>query len=141
MDILRLPFNQHLGLEMTWHLGVEVVSLTPRPHHMNHVGTVHAGALYSLAEAASGHALLEHIPLPLEEAAAVVRSAEVKYRRPASGRLVAVADVDDESSSQFRTRLEAKGRATLSVTTCILCGEDDQEVFRGEFVWFVSRNT
>ena len=52
MNILDLPFNQHVGLTLARHDGQEVVCLEPEIQHRNHLGTVHAGALFSLAEAA-----------------------------------------------------------------------------------------
>ena len=46
MKIIDLPFNQHIGLEKD---GQGVV-LHSQPHLLNHVGTLHATAIYGLAE-------------------------------------------------------------------------------------------
>ena len=78
MNILELPFNRHVGLSLTQHNGQEAVCLEPEEYHRNHLDTIHAGALYSLAEAASGHELLNRLDLNPNEAMAVLRSAKVK---------------------------------------------------------------
>ena len=140
MNILELPFNQHIGLKLTQHEGQEVICLEPDAYHRNHVGTIHAGALYSLAEAASGHALLNRIDLKPDETTAVLRSAKVKYRKPATERLIALASVDESTVSACAQQLEAKGRAFIDVHVRVLSGEND-EVFAGEFSWFVNQTT
>ncbi|MBP86638.1 MAG: hypothetical protein CMJ64_07980 [Planctomycetaceae bacterium] len=138
MKILELPFNQHVGLTLTQHEGQEVVCLEPEQHHYNHLGTIHARALYSLAEAASGHALLNRIELRRDETFAVLRSANVKYRRPAHDRLIALASIAANASAMVTRQLEAKGRAFIDVQVRVVSGESE-DVFAGDFSWFVSR--
>lgn len=137
MNILELPFNQHLGLTMVHHNDEDVVCLKPELHHQNHLGTIHAGAVYSVAEAASGHALLTRTCLPPNAVVAVLRSSKVKYRRPASGRLIARATVDDESISRLEDQWNTKGRVLFDIRVQVFT-DDDTEVFTGEFKWFAS---
>lgn len=140
MNILDLPFNQHVGLSLTQHGEREVVCLEPESLHCNHLGTVHASALYSLAEAASGHELLNRIELNPHEAMAVLRTAKVKYRRPANGRLLALALIDDDSIQLFGQQFAEKGRGFIDLTVRVVAGDGEEEVFAGEFNWFVSRS-
>ena len=54
-----VPFAGHLGLEITSiSEGEAVVRLPERPELTNHVGSQHAGALFTLAETASGAAFV-----------------------------------------------------------------------------------
>lgn len=138
MNILELPFNQHLGLEMTTYEKQKVVCLQPTLSHTNHLGTVHAGALYSLAEAASAHALLTKLDGHGDDVLAVVRSASVKYRKPATGRLVGIGTFDEDAALIFAKHLEAKGRAFVTVRVGVRDEAGDQ-VAAAEFSWFLRR--
>ena len=137
-ELLDLPFNRHLGLTLTRHNEDEVVCLEPAACHLNHLGTIHAGALYSLAEAASGHALLTRLKLQPPELFAVVRTAKVKYRKPASGRVIGVAETADDVISKCIDQLKAKGRALVDIPIKVVDGKH-VEVLTGEFSWFVSQ--
>lgn len=137
VDILSLPFNEFLGLQLIEIDGGQVVCLDPQSHHQNHLGTVHAGAVYSVAEAASGQALLQQVDLKLDEVVAVVRSATVKYRRPATGKLVAVGNIPDAAVEQLLTQLKEKGRGFVDVPVRVASDGDD--VLTAEFKWFVTR--
>ena len=54
-----VPFAGHLGLEITSIAeGEAVVRLPERPELTNHVGSQHAGALFTVAETASGAAFV-----------------------------------------------------------------------------------
>src|ERR1035438_8092756 len=55
MDVSAIPFNRFLGLRA----GDTALTLPADPKYHNHLGTVHAGAQFSLAEAASGQWLLD----------------------------------------------------------------------------------
>ena len=58
MDVISLPFNAHVGLARSETKGC-LLELAPRAEHLNHLGTVHASALYALAEATSGEFLVQ----------------------------------------------------------------------------------
>ncbi len=58
MEVTKLPYNKFLGLEIH---GDGRLALPDDSRYTNHLGTVHAGALFSLAEAGSGQYLLEHV--------------------------------------------------------------------------------
>jgi thioesterase domain-containing protein len=139
MDILSLPFSQFLGLELVTQDGQQRVGLNPQQHHQNHLGTVHAGVIYSLAEIPSGHCLLNEFDLNSDNVLAVVRSATVKYRRPAVGRLTAIGTINAETREKFAAQLSEKGRAFISVQVSVQSAEGD--VLSAEFQWFGSRES
>ena len=137
MSILDLPYNQHLGLKIERCGDQEILCLEPDNRHLNHLGTIHAGAIFSLAEAVSGHALLSKLPHLRDKASAVLREAAVKYRRPATGKIRAMAEVDSREAAAFGERLESKGRGIIQISVKVL--HEENEVFVGTYSWFVSR--
>ncbi len=107
--VASLPFNQRIGL------GVDDegrVLLEDDATLHNHVGTVHAGALFTLGEAASGVAIG-----PIVEAlgaAPIAKKASIDYLRKARGRVRAEGRVA-EAVDAIRARLVAEGRTTFDV--------------------------
>ncbi len=134
MDVTQLQLIASLGIKNSPD-GSHLV-MAPSEIHWNHVGTIHAGAIYSLAEAASAHRLLLEFPDLSPDGTAMLRSAEVKYNAPARGELRANAEIARESLEKLRRRLQRKGRGSVNVTVVVF--EGDVEVFIGTFNWFVS---
>ena len=54
MDITKIPFNQFIGLKISDKSGY-LLMLDNRPEYRNHLDTVHASAMFALAEATSGY--------------------------------------------------------------------------------------
>jgi acyl-coenzyme A thioesterase PaaI-like protein len=107
--VIGLPFTKRIGVlaEETGQL-----ALADDPTLQNHVGTMHAGALFTLGEAASGVAIAEVVTalgtMP------VAKSASIAYRRPAKGRIRAAGKIDEEIEA-VRARLVAAGKTVLDV--------------------------
>ena len=136
MNVTELPFNRHLGLEIAEN--DTAITLVPRPHHLNHLQTVHATVLFGLAEAASGHALLCRFPKVAKTAIAVLRSSAVKYRKPAIAdeRCVASAEFESAEADSFQSQFDERGRAMLDVTVRVHQGE--VLLLTGTFSWFAT---
>ncbi len=134
MDVTAIPFNRFLGLESNG----PAVTLPEDAKYQNHVGTVHAGAQYSLAEAASGQWLLGKFGEAAADYLAVVRHADVKYRRPAAGPLSAKADVPAEAEERFRETLDRRGRASIEVRVEVIAS-NGSVTLEAEFEWFAQR--
>ena len=60
-----------------------VVSIAVKDVHMNHLGTVHATAIYGVAEAGSGQFIMEKFGDEFPDALAVTRYGTVKYKSAA----------------------------------------------------------
>ena len=117
-----VPFNSFLGLEVREVApGHGVVALPDRDDLRNHVGSQHAGALFSAGEAASGAAFVGTFAERLGELTPLAASAEIAYRRIARGPIMATgtlgADRDD-----LLARLEADGRVDFPVTVVLTDG-------------------
>ena len=134
MDVSAIPFNRFLGLRA----GDTALTLPADPKYHNHLGTVHAGAQFSLAEAASGQWLLDRFGEAAADYAAVVRHADVKFRRPATGELTAQAGAPPEEAERFPETLTRRGRASIEVRVQIL-GADGSATLESAFEWFAHR--
>ena len=128
-----VPFVKTVGIG---HKNADQMTLSNDPRLQNHLGTLHAGVLYTLAETQSGLALMRLFPDLQEEVIPLLRSGGLKYRYPVTESVVATADVSQEEQERFMKRFLEKGRATVTVTVTLQT-EEGQICAEGEFVWFV----
>ena len=131
-SVTELPYNVLLGIQPA---ADGALRLPGGPQYLNHLGTVHAGALLSLAEAASGEFLLRHFGgstglLP------VVRRMEAKFRKPANGAVTARAQVSPEALAQLDADLAARGRALMTVSV-ELHDESGVHALSASVEWFL----
>ena len=136
MDILSLPFNKFVGLELSSD-PTYLLTLPAKVEYGNHLQTVHASALFALAEASSGLFLLREFS-EVENAVPVVRNVEVKYRKPAKGAISSTASLVPEMTEVVET-LKRKRRALVSVQT-LLYDANAVLVMQATFEWFVLIN-
>ena len=134
MQVTELPFNQLVGLQKS---GDHLV-LKKRDALLNHVGSLHAGALYGLAEAASGDFIVSQLQAAAPSALALAREGSIKYKRPAEGDCIAEAFVADGALEDCLRDLTTSNRSKLVVKVRVLC--DGNPVALAEFVWFFSSN-
>ncbi len=136
MEIVQIPFVKHLGIlqqdDRLW--------LHPDTVLQNHIGTFHAGAIYTLAETASGMALTRDFPKLAGNVTALLRSSEMRYKSPAKTTLYATAQIDKTEAETFLHRLETRGRASINVHVTVKTEENDLTVMEGIFGWFVADN-
>ena len=110
-----IPFNNHLGLEVT-EIGPSrgVVALPDDGRLHNHVGSQHAGGLFSAGEAASGGAFVSAFGERLGEVTPLAKSADIRYLKLARGAISATATLGEEPEALFE-RLDADGRIEFPV--------------------------
>jgi len=105
-----VPFAGHLGMEITSVAEGEAVVLLPdRPELTNHVGSQHAGALFTVAETASGAAFVGAFAERLGEVTPLARSAEISYEKIAKGPIEASAKLGVPATEAIAT-LDAEGK-------------------------------
>ncbi len=102
----------------------------------NHIGTFHAGAIYTLAESASGLCLQQTFPKLADKTLGMLRESSVKYKHPAHGTIYAQALLAEDEKQRFLSRLQRKRRATLPIEVT-LYNEAKEVVMTGGFVWYV----
>jgi uncharacterized protein (TIGR00369 family) len=111
--IQAVPFAGHLGLEITSIAeGEATVILPERPELTNHVGSQHAGALFTVAEAASGAAFLGAFAERLGDVTPLARSAEISYEKIAKGPIEARARLGVPAAEALAT-LDAEGKVVF----------------------------
>jgi len=138
MDVTKLPFNHFIGLKMSDKNGY-LLMLENRPEYRNHLDTVHASALFALAEASSGYFLLNEFS-ELENVVPVVRKVETKYKKPATGSVFSKAKFQEIAKAEVVDMLNQKGRASLKVEVSLF-DEADVPVMQSVFEWFVAKST
>ena len=110
-----IPYNVHLGLEVAEIApGRGVVRLPDRPEIRNHVGSQHAGALFSAGEAASGGAFVGAFAERLGDVTPLAESAEISYRKLAQGVITATARLDTPAD-ELLPKLEDEGVVRFAV--------------------------
>ena len=117
-----IPFNAHLGLEVVEiGPGLGVVRLPENPSLVNHVGSQHAGGLFSAGEAASGGAFVGAFAELMGEITPLAQSANIEYRKIARGPITATGKLDDAEAKV--AELEAEGVARFPVAVELTDGE------------------
>jgi len=115
MNILAIPFHQYLQLKKAPDQDNFIFLMEAKPEIMNHLGTIHACAQMTLAEATSGEFLRREFKEIQSELIPVVRRSESKYSKPASSSLYSKASFFKASKAESLADLSEKGRTTIQV--------------------------
>lgn len=137
-----VPFHRVIGLALD---AVDARSATARlpeqPILANHLGTLHAGALFTACESASGAALAGALLPVILRTRFVVRDARISYLKPSRGDVIAHAALADEPAAVIAA-LERDGRATavVDVSARIAAGTADERIVaKASFEWHLKR--
>lgn len=114
-----VPFGKHSGIEIT-EVGPDraVAEIPAEPHLLNHLGTVHAGALFLAADIAGAAAFVGAAARKLSTVdVLVLRNGTASFRKPANGRIRAIATVDERETRRILAgegqRFDLDGKALL----------------------------
>ncbi|HEX8123272.1 MAG TPA: DUF4442 domain-containing protein [Solirubrobacteraceae bacterium] len=135
-----IPYNVHLGLEVAEVApGRGVVRLPDRAEIRNHVGSQHAGALFSAGEAASGAAFVGAFAERLGDLTPLAESAEIAYRKVAQGVITATGRLDTPAE-ELLAKLDDEGvvRFVVGVELTNATGDSVAEM---TVRWHVRANT
>ena len=126
-----VPMVTTLNLEFV-HLGLDrcVMTLPDDPEYRNHVGGPHAGAMWTLAESASGALVFANFgdlpanvtPFPVE--------ATIRFLKVALGPVTATATLGAEAADAVAT-LESGKRPEFPVEIELTTGEGDDRLVTG----------
>jgi acyl-coenzyme A thioesterase PaaI-like protein len=134
-----IPFNRHVGLVVEEVApGRGVVTLPDGDHLHNHVGSQHAGGLFSAGEAASGGAFLGAFAEHLGGLTPLAKSASIDYRKIARGPITAVGRLDADVEGLLGA-IEADGRVEFPVDVEMTDG-DGNVVATMTVHWHVRRS-
>jgi uncharacterized protein (TIGR00369 family) len=111
-----VPYIGHMGIEVTaMEKGAATALLPDRPELHNHVGSQHAGALFGVAETASGAAFVGGFAARMGDLTPLARSAQISYLKVARGPIEAKAKLGTPVADALAA-LDADGRVDFSVT-------------------------
>ena len=110
-----VPYIAHMGIEVTEMSEGGATALLPdRPELHNHVGSQHAGALFGVAETASGAAFVGAFAARMGDVTPLARSAQISYVKVARGPIEASAKLGTPAADALAA-LDADGRVDFSV--------------------------
>jgi uncharacterized protein (TIGR00369 family) len=130
-----VPFVRHAGITLREvGCGTATAALPDQPELRNHIGTLHAGALFTLGETASGAAVAGAIAPILADSRPLATSARIEYLRAARGEIVATAIIAEAEGLQ--ARVVSEGRVSVPVRVAL---QDSKgvEVGRLEVDWII----
>jgi acyl-coenzyme A thioesterase PaaI-like protein len=133
-----IPYNRHLGLEVLDVAGgTGSVRLPDEERLRNHVGSLHAGGLFSVGEAASGAAFVGAFAEQLDGLRPLASSARIEYLKPAEGPITASGRLVEDVEAVL-ARLEADGRVELEIAV-ELTDQHGETVARMSVDWHVRK--
>ncbi len=94
MKITDIPFISHIGIS-------DDLTLTHSAQIQNHLQSIHAGAIFSLAESASGAYLSQKFPTLKDKVIPLLRQSDIKYKNQAFGIIKAKATAAIKSLEKF----------------------------------------
>ncbi|MEQ8934167.1 MAG: YiiD C-terminal domain-containing protein, partial [Amphiplicatus sp.] len=115
-----VPFAKHTGVILTSVAAGEAsAELAQTAASINHIGTQHAGALFTLGEAASGGAMAGAFADQILLIRPVASEATIAYKKIAKGAITAHAKIAG-SVEAVRADLAAKGRVSFDVDIALI---------------------
>jgi uncharacterized protein (TIGR00369 family) len=122
---IAVPYISHMGIEVTeMSEGAATAVLPDRPELHNHVGSQHAGALFGVAETASGAAFVGAFAIRMGDVTPLARSAEISYVKVARGAVEAKAKLGMPADEAL-AKLDKDGRVDFSVEVEMTDGDGD----------------
>jgi acyl-coenzyme A thioesterase PaaI-like protein len=134
-----VPFAGYLGLEITKVAAGEAVVVLPEGQELsNHVGSQHAGALFTAAETASGAAFVGAFAERIGDVTPLARSAEISYEKIAKGPIEAHGKLAVPAEEALAT-LDAEGKVVFPCEIELI-DADGQRVATATVQWHVRLN-
>jgi len=133
---MAVPFAAYLDLEITEVGPGEATVVLPRKAELNnHVGSQHAGALFTAAETASGAAFVGAFAVRMGDVTPLARSAEIDYEKIAHGAITAKATLGMDAAAAIAT-LDEEGKVEFPCEV-ELTDKDGQRVATATVHWHV----
>ncbi len=136
---MAVPYVGHMGIEVTeMGEGTATAVLPDRPELHNHVGSQHAGALFGVAETASGAAFVGAFAERMGDVTPLARSAEISYEKIAKGPITAQATLGIDKDEALAT-LDRDGKVEFPCHV-VLTDADGTQVASATVAWHVRLN-
>ncbi|MBO28614.1 MAG: DUF4442 domain-containing protein [Rhodobacteraceae bacterium] len=132
-----IPFANHVGVVLTKVAeGEAEAELEQREETSNHIATQHAGAMFTLGEAASGAAVAGALAPVIMDMRPVAANAQIAFTRIAKGKLTASGQTSRPGADLLETLRDA-GKVAFDVTVAIR-DEANETVAEMTVNWHVS---
>lgn len=112
------PFNRHLRAQLLeWSDEQCVVGVKRRRRVRNHVGGIHAGALFTLGETCAGLVIIRNFPF--KNFRPLMSDVHVTYLKQARGDVIGTCVISRETLAGMRAQMEAGEIPTVELITNI----------------------
>jgi uncharacterized protein (TIGR00369 family) len=136
----NVPFAKHTGIELLVIAdGHGSAQLPDLQETQNHMGSQHAGALFTLAEAASGAASVSLFADKIAVVRAAIVDANIQYKRSARGPIHAEGKLRREGAD-IMDEFSREGVVNFAVDV-VLTNAEGVEVATMEVNWRIKSNT
>jgi thioesterase domain-containing protein len=138
----NIPLSRLMGVQVKVASPEQVLLCAPLAPNINHHQTVFGGSGAVLATLAAWTLL--HLRLRHEscEAQLVIQRSSMEYDRPIPGDFDAVCRFADEPAwNRFRSTLERRGRARITLNAYLLYAQLEMGSFVGDFVAITGRRS
>ena len=130
---LMSPFNAHLHSRLVkWTKNKIEIDLRCHRGVKNHVGGIHAGALFTLGETCAGLVLIRNFSF--EEHRPLMAEVSVKFEKQARSLVHGVSEIADGALSSARKALKV-GEAPFIPMLTLIVDDKDQKIAEVKTVW------
>ena len=130
-----VPFIRTVGISIdAIGRGTASATLPARPEINNHLGTAHAGAVYTLGESASGGAVLSIFGDLLPGLFVALKSSQVKHSKAVAGDVLATASIAEDTDA-LRKTYEETGKVDFDVHVALTV--NDEPTAEVTYTWAV----
>lgn len=134
----HIPLSEKMGLRITQYTGTRFYTTMPESGNQNPHHTIFAGSQFSLATLTGWGLIWLLMQEHNLQGDIVLVDAHIRYRKPVTGRPVAIADMEHLSGDLGRLAKGSKARIKLDVD---ICGDEGVgAVFSGTYIMLPSQN-
>lgn len=128
--------NKELGFKtIIFEPGKSAVKVVSTPLHENHLGSIHAGVLFTLAEYTSGSTLLGLILNDMDKIFSVVKLGKIEFLAPAKNAVIAYGEVPVDLIIQAKNDVLNGIKVDIPVEIIIKNESDQKIVAKCTFDW------
>ena len=128
-----VPFAKHVGIELTeLGEGTATATLAQRPETTNHMRSLHAGALFTLAETAAGGAVAGAFAPFMMGMKAFPKGLSIDLARPARGKCSATARIVGDVATLAET-LRSERRVAFKTEVEVVGDQDTVATLSSEW--------
>jgi acyl-coenzyme A thioesterase PaaI-like protein len=118
------PFNSHLKAKLKeWKKTLVKIDLDCHRGVKNHVGSIHAGALFTLGETCAGLLIIKNFSFKNHRP--LMSEVEVKYDKQARGRVYGVCEISEKLLDEAKVTLGQKEVPFIPMKTLIYNEKDE----------------